>query len=237
MKQLKHLLSLALVGLFAVSCSMTNSVHFNKDNSGQYSMVLDMQAALEMVSSMDSSGADYGEEWAKDMNIEESDSLIEVIEGVEGLSNAVLDVATPGIIRFGFDFMDIDALNRGVQYFNEMFQQSQAEAGDDEMDMGFGSPTLDQEQVYTAGKKSLTFEASNPLKGDLLDDDGMGGAMSELDGMFDYFFEFSFERQIKSVEHEGFSIVKQDDHSLKAKMELGSLTSGDDRIRIAFKLK
>ena len=244
MKALSHFLFSVIVILAMTSCSLTNSVHFNKDYSGSYVLAIDASEALEFVKEMDPTAAD-SIAWGEGEEMEDVSEFSESLQGVDGISNAMVDFSQEGVINFSFDFEDVDALNAGLGAMNQRFLEEQDESRDAEemeefpIDPG-DLPILEYEQTYEqTGKKALSYKASNPmggLNGMEVEGMDMGASMDEMMGFFDYYIEFSFDRKIKSWEHSGISVISEESKKVRTRVDFKALQDGTN-LGFDFKLK
>ncbi len=116
---------MAALAVFCTSClNMGEEITLNEDGSGSYVLFLDLDKAIDMMMSMapdsvketmtkeqmvDSLMAGMGSKMGEDLEL-----MDEKMGNVEGVSN--LGTETEGaIMRFKFDFENIDALNNGIQ--------------------------------------------------------------------------------------------------------------------------
>ena len=231
-----HLILVFAIAILFASCSITNSVHFNKNFSGTYTMELDLGDMIEFMMEMDSTMSDSLDNWEESLGGEQDfKKMEEKIEAIEGISNFNADFSTVGVMNFTFDFEDTDALNRGLEAFNDEMEKSQAEQAEADGDMGFGAPSLDLTQEYSVNGKTLMFKANNFMAA-APEEEGMDmmGDMSEL---FDYYMEFTFDRKVKTTTYSGFALIKEDAHTVKTRMDLSEVDKDQENLTIEVKLK
>jgi len=245
MRQLSILIT-ALAVLVLSACSITNQVHFNKDYSGNYAMIVDLGDAMEMFKSFDPSIEDSLQtQGAEDplgglISTEDRMKFDSMFATMDGISNANYDVGEDYVVTMSFDFEDIDALNN----LFEKWASDAADAASSQPEMaGLGGLGSMAAPSFTRDGKTITHMAEMPL-----DPEDLGGeveGMDEMDmssmldgfaGMMDYQVVMTFDRKIKSVGGEGFDILSQEKKSLKTRVDMGHLMdSGSYKIAVQLK--
>ncbi len=154
-KTIISLVSVVIFSLLLQSCfEIKEIIKINKDGSGTFTMSIDMSEVKSMVESFsDSKSDDTGSPLAEMQ--EEYEATREKLEMIEGISNITFLTENDGyVISTGFDFSNIDALNRGMNVVYE-----------DENEDGT------QTEYYMLGKRSfertLSHNLLEQLKGEL----------------------------------------------------------------------
>lgn len=170
-KTIISLVSVVIMSLFLQSCfEIKEIITINKDGSGTFTMSIDMSEVKAMVENFSGgNGGDTGSPLAEmEKEYEETHVKLEVIEGI---SNITFVTENDGyVISTGFDFANIDALNRGMNVVYE-----------DENEDGT------QTEYYILKKKNfertLSHNLLEQLKGEI-GDGGMGVQGMDLATVF-----------------------------------------------------
>ena len=237
MRILSQLFFIATSVILISSCTVYNKVHFNKDYSGTYSMQLDMESLMMLGSMMDSTGTMSEDAMVKSFSEEVNrDSIQDVINTMEGISGADVNITKEDGFVIKFDFKDLPSLNNA-------FATLQSQMGD--MTGGMDGDALPQPEPYDAfmnvGKKTLVFKS--PPKDedaeDMLFPEGEGGEedmLGQIGEFFEMKLDFSFDRKVKSVEAKGIEILAQESNRILADVKMDEAISGDG-YEIIIKLK
>lgn len=109
---------MGLLGLMT-SCAFQQEIHFNKDWSGNVKYTIDLSAMKALMDDIEDSEDSEEEEEEEPKSLIEKDdmqSAVESLEKIEGISNAyATEDEENGVYTFGYEFKDIDALNRALQ--------------------------------------------------------------------------------------------------------------------------
>ncbi len=129
-KTLISLASIVIMSLFLQSCfEIKEIVTINKDGSGTFTMSIDMSEVKAMVESFSAGKSDNEGSPLAEME-EEYDAIQVKLAMIEGISNINFVTENDGyVISTGFDFENIEALNRGMNivYEDENEDGSQTE--------------------------------------------------------------------------------------------------------------
>jgi len=245
MRQLSILLATVAVIVFS-ACSITNQVHFNKDYSGNYAMIVDLGDMMEMAKSFDPSMEDSlsidGDPLGELISEEDRARFDSMFASMEGISNANYVVDKDYVMTMSFDFEDIDALNGLFEKWMSDAADaanSQPEFGDMGGLGGFGSMAAPS---FTKDGKTIIHTAEMPLdpgqmgEAEGMDDMDISSMMDGFAGMMDYQVVMTFDRKIKSVGGEGYDILSQEKKSLKTRIDMKHLMeSGSYKIAVQLK--
>ncbi len=200
--QLKHtgsLLIVALVSLALTGCfEIEEKVHFNRDNSGTFSLTIDMS---QMKTMMDAMGVDMnqleGEENPLTSMESQLNGEVEEMNAIAGISNTRSEVDEENIIvSLIFDFRDIDALNAGM---NKVFKSGEEKA---------------DETFYTKRSnriiRTAVFNNVNEIKQEMESSGESQGMNPEV--MFSdmsYSVTMEFDREIESMSNSDYHLNEE----------------------------
>lgn len=117
MKARNILLALCLPFLLGSCLEITEQVHLNKDNSGQFTFSIDLHESEPFIKFMSGLGSqdDLEEEFDMDM-----DKALDRLKNVKGINNVLLIQSDDELLQgITFSFRDISALNRGINAIHD----------------------------------------------------------------------------------------------------------------------
>ncbi len=158
--------------------------------------------------------------------------MIETINKVDGISNAVLDVGDGTMLKLSFDFEDVESLNSVfTELQSTMVEQNESMAEAMRGIGGMGSMGLPE---FAKKGKTISHSARFPkdkLPEGAIDElesmDGADGMMQMMKEMVDYSFDFTFDRKIKDVKLVSMELISQDKHQVKARLDFGNFLDGE----------
>lgn len=192
---LKSLPALLLFGMLN-GCAFKQEIHFYKDLSGKVHYSLDMGSMGDIFNSD-----------SLDMELDEASAemtrAMEELNKQEGLSNAFYNFdSNSGLMTFGYDFADINSLNRSLGDVNPMS----------------GEIEMENTQHFSAKGKKVIY-SSNVTLPDTVSED----ALSFYD-IVEYEMVFSFEDELdKFKSSNGSFMLSPDKRSVNYKSTLGNL--------------
>lgn len=169
-KAIFSIVSVMVFSLLLQSCfEIKEIVTINKDGSGTFTMAIDMSEVKAMIEGF-SDGEEEGGNPLGEMQ-EEYEETKAKLEVIEGISNIQFTTENDGyVITTSFDFVDIDALNTGMNVVYE-----------DENEYG------ERTEYYTLKRKNFERTSNhnmlNELKGEM-DSDEIGGGDIDMAEMF-----------------------------------------------------
>ena len=169
-KAIFSIVSVMVFSLLLQSCfEIKEIVTINKDGSGTFTMAIDMSEVKAMIEGF-SDGEEEGGSPLGEMQ-EEYEETKAKLEVIEGISNIQFTTENDGyVITTSFDFVDIDALNTGMNVVYE-----------DENEYG------ERTEYYTLKRKNFERTSNhnmlNELKGEM-DSDEIGGGDIDMAEMF-----------------------------------------------------
>ncbi len=119
-KTILSIVTVMIMSLFLQSCfEIKEIITINKDGSGNFTMSIDMSEVKEMVENFSGGKNDDKGSPLAEMQ-EEFEATREKLAIIEGISNINFVTENEGyVISTGFDFNNIDALNRGMNVVYE----------------------------------------------------------------------------------------------------------------------
>jgi hypothetical protein len=236
MKFIRSFLLLS-AGIFLLAgCTVYNKVHFNRDYSGTFEMIVDLESMLMMASAFDTTNTMDEDELINELQSEmNKDEMAAELNAMPGVSNGDLTIDKERGLVLTFDFEDITSLNNSFSEIQSSMDNMGGPMGEVE---GAEKPKFD---AFVLNGKTLTYrsppkdpEGENEL--DLLGEEGGEDMMSEIGDFFEMKFEFSFDRKVKSVDAAGMTIVAQEKHRVLADVNMQEVVK-DGAFEINIRLK
>lgn len=233
--------------IFAVillaSCSIQEEIHFNKDFSGKVSYTIDLSSMMSMAKAFaeqDSSGESQTEDM--DIPIEQMEETLGKVQDIEGISNFESNSDEKGIVKFSFDFANLDALNEAYNKAND----SDGFGGFPSMG-GMGTEMEEEEEsTPSAPKEFITHFAKKgkslvyvPRKGiDSKEDENPEAAQmaKQMGDMLKLDIKFTFDRRVKKVDAQGMAVYS-DENSITISRSLFEAEKEDSKPQVLIKLK
>lgn len=236
MKSIRTFLLLTAGILLLAGCTVFNKIHFNKDYSGTFEMIVDLESMLMMASAFDTTNTMDEDELIKELQSEmNQDEIAAELNAMPGVSNGSLSIDKERGLVLTFEFEDLVALNNSFSEIQSSMDNMGGPMGEVEE---AEKPKFD---AFLLNGKTLTYrsppkdtEAENEL--DLFGEEGGEDMMSEIGDFFEMKFEFSFDRKVKSVEAVGMTIVAQEKNRVLADVNMQEVMK-DGAFEINIRLK
>jgi hypothetical protein len=235
---MKYLLCLATITILLIgqACSLTTSVHFNRDFSGTHETVIDMSEMLGFAAMMDSTSDDQNDMIAQMRHSLDSLNIVDMYRDISGITDAHATVSDEGVLSIGFRFKNVEALNASFETLKERMEDKASNLGGDSMEMMPTDFLGGGTQSFVRNKKSITHSfSSDGTAEDLIGEEGMG-ELEMISSMMDYSIEMSFDRKIKSADLTGVNLIEQGKNVIKARVDLGKMLK-DGHYSITVKTK
>ena len=215
MKKLQFIIF--ILSLFFTSCTITQEFNFKKDFSGSAKIAIDMGAFINMMSGIDSTGAQSANlKDSLDFAFDESAKKLKDV-GVTNIEYGWKD--DDKVMFLSYDFADIDILNKAMN-------------ASDDGNTAFTKNTDNDDHVYFIRKgKILTYEGVKSNSDSINTKD-----MESMKDYYKYKLIFTFERKIKTVDNPNISLTN---NNKKAVLEtsLFDVIAPEYNSVIKFKLK
>ena len=221
--RLLFFLSLCIGAMALQSCSIATTVHFNKDFSGEYAIVMDLSEFMGMAAMFDSTGTmDQNSMTAQMRHKLDSLDLAGTYNGMSGIRNAKTEVSDEGVMTISFNFDNVESLNASFLRMKEKAEQDAA-AGV-EMDEMMPTDLLgggNQSYVRQGKKITHVFSSEDDTSGLFSGDDA--DQLEMFSSMIDYTYTMTFDRKVKSADVKGLNIIEKDAHAIKMRVDFGDL--------------
>ncbi len=247
---------LCLLLCWGSACTIQEEIHFNKNDSGKFTFLVDFSNVQTMMAGLQESldSTSIGDE-EQDLSTppDFSESMEQELKGLDGIHNLKAESEKSGQFALSFEFDDIDALNRAYNRLHSLDQAANFPGMPGMDNGGFtpGAPPKDTTEVneqepdpedftfFRREGKYLIFRQRRPdLEGG--EKQEMPMDMSMLQGMGDIIKVetiFSFDRKIKGIDIKNMQ-ASQNDNSVKMTMGIKDLTnSSQDTPELKIKLK
>lgn len=213
--------SFACVAVFQ-SCTIATTIHFNRDFSGNYTLVMDMSEFISMAAMFDTTDNTQGQQdeaIAEMRHAIDSMGVQDIYQGISGVHNAKVDLSDDGVLTIAFDFDNVQSLHAASSALEE--KSAEGMSADMPMDLFGGSV-----QSFTQRGKTIIHTSESTGGGleteglEFQDDDG---EMDFIAQMIDYTLEFTFDRRIRSVSADGITILQEGRNSVKTRVDAGKM--------------
>lgn len=179
-KYLKFL-PVTLIVLLSVGCSIKQEVYFNKDFSGKYKYAYDFTEYVKMMEDEEDSDSLM----MKNEDFEEYlNAIVMDLKNINGISNVkYLNDADNGLVYFQYDFDNVDALNKGLEFSSYL-----------------GQEPLENPPYFELKRKKLTFNRPVAPKKETDEDQEFDFSTEDSDymnNMFLWEFTIEFDRNVK----------------------------------------
>lgn len=229
---------LCLAGLFFAACNVTQSVHFNRDYSGDFKVVLDMSDLLDLSSELGESEESV-EGGISDLSSEfDSAAIAEQINAIEGISSASVSLSDLGEMVIQYEFDDVDALSRALANMGEAMQNNSG--GLQDPASFFDNPELpDREALQADMEQSRPAPPQFVRKGKMIthSSSGMGDnpmmegfemedeeSLEMASSFVDFTLILSSDRKIKDLDvTDGLEVIQQDHNSVTMRLDMVKL--------------
>lgn len=226
---------LCFAGLFFAACNVTQSVHFNRDYSGDFKVVMDISDLLDLSSelgmseeSMEGGDTDLSSEF-------DSADIAEQINAIEGISSASVSLSDLGEMVIQYEFDDVDALNRALANMGEAMQSNSG--GLQDPVSFFDNPEEpDQEAIQAETEQSKPAPPQFVRKGKMIthtasgvgDNPMMEGfemedeeSLEMVSAFVDFTLILSSDRKIKDLDViGGLEVIQQDHNSVTMRLDM-----------------
>jgi len=219
-KNLLFYVMIALAGALQ-SCNIATTVHFNKNYSGTYKMVLDMSDLIGFAGMADTTGAMDQTQMVKEMRYKiDSIGLTDMYNGLSGIRDAFSEVSDEGVISIGFKFDNVESLNASFKSVKEQATKKMGDI-DESMEMMPTDFLGGGDQMFKRDGKTITHTFSSEGLG--LGGEEDSGDMDMLSSMIDYTVDFSFDRKVKSVDMKGLTLIEKTSNMVRTRVDFSNL--------------
>lgn len=211
MKNLTHYLFGIIFFLFTISsCTITQEYHFNRNLSGTASTTIDMTALVEFMKSMDTTESVQSLD-TLDKNFEEMAKQLKEV----GAKNVEFGwkVDKKSILYIKYDFDNIESLNNIMSQSDITGNITKKTANNN----------TSRAEFSNNGRKKISYKAPDINKDSLFNE-------SDIESMNEYFnfvTIFSFDRKIKTLISESYSI-SEDKKSILQKASMQEFISNEN---------
>lgn len=213
---------LCVLAILLQACSITSSVHFNRNYSGNYAMAIDVAGFMSFAMEFDSTATDEQDMLSALRDSLDVQKFAEELNAFDGVENSSMTISDGGVIRIAFDFEDIDALNTSFKYLNEdMMSESGGVLGEGSE---LGPSPVGATPFKRDGKTIIHSADYGDSPGDQEDIPmDMASTVEMMSSMIDYTIEVTTDRKIKSAEVTGLDLLRQEKKFVQAKLNFSKM--------------